>query len=216
MESAKLGFEIYSFRNGEDLLASGKNFDILFLDIEMPKIDGFQAAEKMNEKNDELIIIFLTGYTERFQRAFKVNAFRYLIKPIALKEFNEALSDALDRFFSRRKIIVDDDGRNVFINDGKIIYIESIGDKSVIYTEKDGSLVSRKTLKHWLGVLEPVRFIQAHKSYIVSFEHIRSLDKTSAIMTNGAEIPISARSARQVRAGMDEYVKTMAKGRAYA
>jgi len=212
METFKLNYEINVFNNGEALLKFNKRIDILFLDIAMPDIDGIRAAEMINKKNDELILIFLTGYTERFQHAFKVNAFRYLIKPVSLQEFNEALSDALIRILSHRRIMVDDDKREVLVNESKILYVESIGDKSVVYTENEGKLVSAKTLKYWTGILSCAKFIQTHKSFIVSFEHIRSLDDTMLLMTDGAEIPISSRNIRTVKSGLSEYIQKTAKG----
>jgi len=212
MKSIKLNYEIYTFQNGEELLIFDKKIDILFLDIAMPKMDGLRAAEMINKKNDELILIFITGYTERFQHAFKVNAFRYLIKPVSLQEFYEALSDALVRIQSKRIIIVDDDKRDVLVNESKILYIESIGDKSVVYTQSEGKLVSGKTLKYWIDVLNDSKFIQTHRSFVVSFEHIRSLDDTALLMTDGAYIPVSSRNIRAVRSSLDNYIRKTAKG----
>lgn len=212
MKTTGLEYEVHTFTGGKSLLNTNKKIDILFLDIEMPKIDGFQVAEKLNQKNDELIIIFLTGYTERFQRAFKVNAFRYLIKPISLMEFNEALSDAINLIYSQKRILVDDENRSVLISDSKIQFVESIGDRTVIYTKSEGRLMSVKTLKHWANVLEPAKFIQTHKSFIVSFEHIRSLGKTSIYMADGTEVPVSTRNVRSVKAGLDGYIKRMTRG----
>jgi len=212
METFKLNYEIYIFNDGEALLRFDKRIDILFLDIAMPVIDGLRAAEMINKKNDELILIFLTGYTERFQHAFKVNAFRYLIKPVSVQEFDEALSDALIRILSHRRIMVDDEKREVLVNENKILYVESIGDKSVVCTESEGKLVSAKTLKYWTGVLSCEKFIQTHKSFIVSFEHIRSLGDTMLLMTDGAEIPVSSRNIKTVKSGLSEYIQKTAKG----
>jgi len=212
MEAFKLEYEIHVFNDGEALLKFENKIDILFLDIAMPKIDGLRTAEMMNKKNDELILIFITGYTERFQYAFKVNAFRYLIKPVSAQEFDEALSDALIRILSQRKIVVDDEKRDVLVNESKILYVESIGDKSVVCTESEGKLVSGKTLKYWAGVLSDIRFIQTHKSFVVSYEHIRSLDDAMLIMADEAKIPISARNVKAVRSGLNEYIRKTAKG----
>ena len=212
METFKLNYEINVFNNGEALLKFNKRIDILFLDIAMPDIDGIRAAEMINKKNDELILIFITGYTERFQHAFKVNAFRYLIKPVSLREFDEALSDALIRILSQRRIIVDDEKREVLVSESKIVYIESIGDKSVVYTQDEGKLVSGKTLKYWSEVLSCAKFIQTHKSFLAAFEHIRSLDDSMLIMADGAEIPISSRNIRAVKSGLNEYIQKTAKG----
>ena len=108
--------------------------------------------------------------------------------------------------------MVDDEKRDVLVNESKILYVESIGDKSVVCTESDGKLVSAKTLKYWAGVLSCVKFIRAHKSFVVSYEHIRSLDDTMLIMTDGSEIPISSRNIRAVKSGLNEYIRKTAKG----
>lgn len=211
MEGTKLEYKTHIFLSGVELLKFKNKIDILFLDIEMPKIDGFTAAEKMNQKNDELILIFITGYTERFQRAFRVNAFRYILKPISFREFNEALSDAISQVFSEQKILVDDDNRCVLISDSKILYVESIGDQSVVHTENAGKLVSKKTLKYWTSVLEPAKFIQTHKSFIVSFEYILSIQENILTITNGATIPVSTRNVRTVKSGLEGYIRRVTK-----
>jgi DNA-binding LytR/AlgR family response regulator len=78
--------ETVCFSSGDELLKFSRPLDILFLDIQMRGLNGLQTAEKIREKDDSMIIIFLTGYRGYMQQGYRVRAFRYLIKPVIEQE----------------------------------------------------------------------------------------------------------------------------------
>jgi DNA-binding LytR/AlgR family response regulator len=205
--------EMLMFYDGLQLIDYRKSIDILFLDIEMPFLDGFEAAEELNKKSRDMRIIFLTNHPEMMQKAFKVKAFRYLIKPVNKKDIQENLVDAISDISSNKKVIVDsseaDHKRDVIVFVRDILYIEAIGDGTVIYTVDQGNLISRKPLKYWAEELSDLAFSQTHKSFIISLAHVASLRKNIVIITSGKEIPLSKRKAAMFRECIAEYIRSL-------
>jgi len=207
MKSEKHDFVTHIFPGGKQLLSFQERIDILFLDIDMPEMDGFQTAEQLNLKTDETVILFLTSYTKEFQKAFKVRAFRYLLKPVKISEFNGAIRDSLNELLTFRKILIIDSGREVLVSESKIMYIESIGDKTAIHTDSHGALVSGRTLSERLADLDPIRFVRPHRTFIMNFDYVESIEKGTAMLASGTNIPVSARSAKVVKEHMREYIR---------
>lgn len=87
--------DVILFQNGNEVISSLKKLDILFLDIEMPGIDGIEVGEFLFWQNSQCKIIMATGRLERFKEAFKIDAYRFVSKPFAKKEVENALTDAL-------------------------------------------------------------------------------------------------------------------------
>lgn len=87
--------EIVCFSSGNQVLSYEHKVDVLFLDIHMKGIDGIQTAKKIREKDEDMIIIFLTGYKDYMSDGYYVKAFRYLIKPIEEKELTEVMADVM-------------------------------------------------------------------------------------------------------------------------
>src|SRR5574344_1365846 len=99
-------YVIYDFTDGNKLLESNDEFDIYILDVDMPRIGGFQVASQIRQKFQDACIIFLTSHREKMQQAFKVRAFRYLIKPIDINEFKEAILAAINEIINAEKILI--------------------------------------------------------------------------------------------------------------
>ncbi len=96
-------FEIKEFRTGRELIDSRIKFDIIFLDIEMPELNGMDTAKKLRKLSVGSIIIFLTSHIECIQDAFKVKAFRFLSKPVQEDALNEALEEAEKEIVGQEK-----------------------------------------------------------------------------------------------------------------
>jgi DNA-binding LytR/AlgR family response regulator len=208
LNAAKYDFKTHIFPDGKQLLSFHERIDVLFLDIDMPEMDGFQTAEKLYLKVEETVIIFLTSYTKDFQKAFRVRAFRYLLKPINISEFNEAIRDAINEMLIFKRIIIDDGGSStVLVPESKIIYIESIGDNTAVHTESHGVIVCGRTLKDWQTDLDQVKFVRSHRTFIINFDHVKKIDDRVATLMSGDVVPIAARSTRAVKESLREYVR---------
>lgn len=93
------------YGTGEELLAENRNFDMVFLDIQMDGMNGIEAARKLRERNAQTIVIFITGMREYVFEAFDVHAFQYLLKPIMEEKFREVFLQAEAEAGRREKYV---------------------------------------------------------------------------------------------------------------
>lgn len=167
--------------------------DIIFLDIQMPKINGFEMLELLENPP---IIIFTTAYDQYALKAFEVNAVDYLLKPFSLERFNEAVDKALhsleNKSVNETKIkklvqaaeqsndylerIVVKDGQNISIIPlDEVMFIEAQDDYVMIYTVQK-KFLKQKTMKYFEEHLNPKEFIRIHRSYIISIKEIKKIE----------------------------------------
>lgn len=184
--------------------------DILFLDIQMPKLDGFEALELIEE---DVAVIFVTAYDSYALRAFEVHAVDYLLKPFSSERFEEALRRVRLRGGSPRPYpaalaaearppaqylerIVVKDGPNVHVLPvDKLDYIEAQDDYIGLKTE-GRTLMKQQTISAIETLLDPSRFVRIHRSYIVNVERILKIepytkDSKIAILRGGVQLPVS-------------------------
>ncbi len=163
--------------------------DLIFLDIEMPVISGFDFLDGLKIKPQ---IIFITSKAEYAMKAFDYDATDYLQKPIALDRFNASVKRAID-LQSLRTETDDENGEHIFIKSNlkklkiytaKIKWIEAFGDYVKVVTEEDSNLVL-STMKSFEKDLSQDKFIRVHKSYIIN------IDKVERFNSRFAEIGIT-------------------------
>ena len=180
--------------------------DILFLDIQMPELNGLEFSRIVG---GETRIIFTTAFERYAADSYKVNALDYLLKPISYPDFLTAANKALQWFEMTRKNTIQADGtaipakeeiESIFVKTeykliqialNKILYIEGLKDYVKIYTEDDNhpvlSLMSMKTMEE---MLPSKNFIRVHRSYIVQAQKIKVIER-NRIVFGKAYIPIS-------------------------
>lgn len=187
--------------------------DLIFLDIQMPKITGFEMLELIDEPP---VIIFTTAYDQYALKAFEVNATDYLLKPFALNRFNEAVEKAKLHLQNKSeyisgitKLANDIQQNNEYLNRlivkknlsviiipvDNIHYIEAQDDYVMIHSE-EGKNLKQKTMKTLETSLDPNEFIRIHRSYIVNIGQIlklESAEKDNYIvkLKNGTVLPVS-------------------------
>lgn len=187
--------------------------DLLFLDIQMPKITGFEMLELIE---DSPVIIFATAYDHYALKAFEVNAADYLLKPFSKERFGEAVNKALNRLGNKNlqreineNLILHNSINNEFLerivtkSGSKIIvipvdnlhYLEAADDYVMLHSE-DGKYLKQKTMKYFEDKLNPAHFIRIHRSYIVPVNRIKQielLEKESYLLhlKTGEKLPVS-------------------------
>lgn len=115
--------QIDTYSSGESLLENNKNYDLVFLDIEMGIVDGITVAEQIRKKNTQVTIVFITAYDKYWKDAYKVHAFQYLVKPFSKEEMGEVLKDFEEKQnSSMRKIKVDVENGSVYLEEKDILY----------------------------------------------------------------------------------------------
>ena len=184
--------------------------DCLFLDIEMPTMDGFQFIQKL--KNKDFPVVITTAYNQYAIKALKNEAIDYLLKPIdsddlkdtiiKIRKFNskvftaEKLEKLLLNFNSKsinKKVTFSTDGKLLFLDSEDILYAESDGNYSTVYLSDGQKIVLTKKLKEVNELLPGDTFFRIHNSYIVNLSKIKEFLKTDGyvILNSNHKIPVS-------------------------
>lgn len=193
------------YRSGEGLLDAFDQYDLIFLDIEMPQTNGMELAAKLRELQYDGEVIFLTSYTDYMQDAFKVRAFRYLQKPVREDQLEEALCAAEEELQQQYLVLTGEKVFRIRIRD--ILYLEAVHNETYIVT-KTGELVVRSSMREIYEMLDPAEFTQTHKSYVVALRAIRYVGNQEVVLQElQPRIPLSRRRQQEVRKAFMEYIK---------
>ena len=186
-------FDISGFATGEGLLAAGKKFDMIFLDIQMEGMGGIEAARALRQSGVDVVVIFITGIREYVFEAFDVSAFHYLLKPIEEQKFMEVFGRAAEEAGKRkgqreRKIFIRTKNRGYTLNLNSILYIESRGKKVEIHTtDMEDVIESYATMDKLEEQLED-GFYRCHRGYLVNMAHIARYDSDSIFLSSGEKV----------------------------
>lgn len=192
LDKYDIPFNIQTFLNGYDLIEKQKNFDLIFLDITMPNIDGLSVAEKIREINDDLIIVFITSHEDKVFEAFKVKTFRYLVKPVDQEKLEEAIIGAHKEYCDDNvQVFIKDVCHNIRkINMDDIVYVETHNRNLLVHTLNHSfeAALRMKEIEHMLG---ESNFYRIHTSYIVNLKHVIAYNHNTVSMINGHDVMIS-------------------------
>lgn len=189
------------FTDSEDFLSmfeSHFNYDIIFLDIEMPNIDGISVCRKIRQLSKDALVIFISNKEELVFQTFEVQPFRFIRKS-ELKELCPSLVDSIINELKRRSpqtfTIIENNGGDVLSFDARnIIYVEAQRKECKIVTTNGDSTVKMK-LMDLEKKLEIFHFVRIHRSFLVNMDYIFRITKNSIILTGGEELPISRGSS---------------------
>jgi two-component system, LytTR family, response regulator len=189
------------------------NPDLIFLDIQMPKLTGFEMLEILDEPP---VIIFSTAFDQFALKAFEVNATDYLLKPYSEERFGEALNKAIKllgnkpeanvrignlvKSLEKRteyldRVVIKNGQKILIISVEDIDYIEAQDDYTMIYSSK-GNFLKQKTMKYFEENLDPADFIRIHRSYIVKLSSVKQIElfekeSYKAILNDGKKLLVS-------------------------
>lgn len=185
--------------------------DLLFLDVQMPKLDGFEVLELLDQTQSAPVVVFVTAYDQYAMRAFDAHAVDYLLKPFSAERFERALERAKARLGERRppldaapprgpqerpqRIVVKDGTRVHVIPLDKLDYIEAQDDYVALHSGGKSHL-KQQSIASLEATLDPARFVRIHRSAIVNLERIARIEpygKESriAILADGTRLPVS-------------------------
>ena len=198
------------YDSGEKLLKKEKEYDLIYMDIEMTGMGGLQAAKLLREKKSYALIIFFVNHMEYMQEAFMVRAFRLLKKPVNLAEISASLYEAERELMKNRKIILELANEKRLVNMKDIACFEASGDGTYIYT-KEEVLESNKPLRYWSEKMDGEYFVRVHRAYMVAVGHVKSVKRELAeINYVKYPVPVSRRKMQIFMKALNEYVKKYA------
>lgn len=198
---------VFTFLSGEELLNNYNcKYDIIFLDIRMPGMNGIQVAEKIREKDQKVIIIFLTSLVQHALDGYKVRAANYLIKPIT----KNRLKMEIDRWTMQLEqkeepfITVHNDNGNYKLLLKSISYIETYNRNLMIHTDQ-GNIVCYWKLKEMENMIKKYGFARNHSSYIVNLFYVSNIEKMEIKLITGERLPIGKSKKKEFMQELSSY-----------
>ncbi len=211
--------------NGQEALISirGKKPDILFLDIQMPLMDGFHLLKRSGLERP-YAVIFVTAYDEYAVKAFEANAADYLLKPFTRKRFEEALRKVKQQIQLKRnsepaeqaiailqtlqketgylqRLAVKSSRGIIFVPCGQIDWIESEDNYVLVHTGKETHVI-RESMQAMEQALDPSHFLRIHRRILVNTDRIREMHPqrhTHLVLQDGSMLPVSRRLKEKVK-----------------
>lgn len=194
IEEMKIPCIIRQFRSGGELLQALESFDIVFLDIMMPEMDGMKTAQLFRKKASDKILIFVSSSREYVFEAYDVEAFQYLLKPVEDRKLKNVLQKAVLKTERRSQefIIVSSQRqkKKLFLDD---IYYFEIKGRIVDAHGPEGIFTYYEQMGELENKLQDKGFFRCHKSYLVNLKYVDGYNRQEAILENGERIVIAKR-----------------------
>jgi len=212
--------------NGMEAVKAVAEFlpDLLFLDVQMPKLTGFDVLELVDAS--KLAVIFVTAYDQYAMKAFDVHAVDYLLKPFGRDRFENALARAKTQQPEQRaeasslaasarpagqfleRIVVKDGTKVTLIPVNKLDYVEALDDYVSVVSEGKKQL-KQQTISGLETALDPKLFVRIHRSYLVNIERVVRIepyakDSKVAVLSNGVKLPVSRAGFARLKKLLDD------------
>lgn len=181
------------FTNANEFFTNYKpSFDIVFLDIMLPGINGMDIAKKLREIDKRVVIMFVTTMTQYAIKGYEVNAVDYLVKPVAYQTFMFKLQKAIGVVNENKEgeILIVQPNRMIRLSTHHIQYVEVLG-HTLMYHANDGVHHGRGTMANLEKEFEKYGFMRCNNCYLVNPKYIDSVDGFSVNMRNGDVLQIS-------------------------
>ena len=193
-----LVFEIDIYGSGEALIELGIEvikYTAVFLDINMERVDGIRAAEKIREVSKEVFIVFVTAFVNYSLEGYRLDVVRYLLKgnvdfPSMVNECVDALMDKLSYSVTKREFDFKEGKREISLE--RLLYVESNLHKLEFHVMEDDLKIYTmyETLNALENKLAAKDFVRIHQSYLVNIKYIKNVVRYKVILTNGIELVI--------------------------
>lgn len=200
-----------TFASAEELLEeieNGAGFEILFLDIEMRKMDGIELGKKLRERSYQTLIIYVSGYDQYMRQLFEAEPFRFLSKPLKQEELENVLDKAFERISRfHRELFTIRFGKNVVnLLCRDIVYLESNKRKVIVHIVRGEYEYYHKLDEAEEELLAiSADFVRIHKAYLVNMEHVEAFQYEKLALRDGTILSISEAHRANVRSRFWEW-----------
>ena len=199
--------EIRKYKDGESLLADSRKqlFDALFLDIDMPGLDGMELAKKIREHSECIKIIFVTNKDNLVYSSLKYVPFRFIRKTHLEEEFPEAVEALRDSIAqSNATVIFNTKNGQICVQVCDIIYAEVTNHSITVYLAED-KLTVFKSMYELNSELEKFGFIRTHKSFLVNHRHVKSILQGNILTDANQSVPLSRSRTDEVKLKLQQW-----------
>ncbi len=186
--------EITSYTDARNLLEvirAGTYYDLLLLDINMPRMDGIELGTKLHDLMQDTILIYVSGQVERVFDSFRAKPFRFVRKNVFAEEWPGVMDDVEQELKRRRtsRLVFMSGTQQIVLNAEEIVYAEALRKKQVLHTLR-GKYDLSDSFESVVSQLEGLGFIRIHRSYTVNHRFIYSLNRTEVELDDGTLLPI--------------------------
>lgn len=182
-------------------------YDVIFLDIEMPGSDGLEVAREIRQKDESVGIIFVTSMAQYAINGYEVNAIDFMVKPVGYYNFSVKLEKAFGFFSARKKndiLLSNKEGiRRISISE--ILCVQKDRDNLVFYTKQD-TFCERGSIKVLKEKLKDFPFSDCNSGCLVNLNHVKRIGKDTITLTGNLELPLSRRLKKQFSQEYISYV----------
>jgi len=209
--------EIIHYASAENFLfewETERDFTILFVDIQMEKMNGMDMAKLVRKRDGEISIIFTTGVPDYIEEGYEVEAIHYLMKPINEKKIAQCMDKVMSRSSNMHYILVNSKDEVYKVAAEQINYIEARGHGCVIETvcREDGKIRTELLeVKEGISNLEsqvgPYGLVKCHRSYLCGIRNIHHIGRAEIVFDNGSSIPVSRRHQKEVNQAFIRYFR---------
>ena len=183
-----------------------KPYDLVFLDIEMPEMDGITLSKKLRALNKDVPIVFLTSHIEFALEGYEVNALRYLTKPVDLEKLQKVLAVVIDRMRQQRILWIKTELGEQKLPINNIIFMEAQNQNILIYTTKQAYCV-RYNLSDYEKELAGDGFFRIHRGYLVALSFVKSVGKGEITLVNSTVLPVSRSKEKELKEALFQFVR---------
>ena len=204
---------VTSFADGDEIALNYKaDYDIILMDIEMKFMDGMTAAEMIRQRDDQVVIIFITNSPQYAIKGYAVDALDYVLKPVSYYAFSQRIERALARMHRRRQqrylTVSTREGTHKLAFD-RIYYVE-VQTHELIYHTRDGVLTAAGTMKEVEKSLDSPAFFRCSKGCLVNLEQVDGIRGDDAIVA-GETVPISRAKKKAFLDALNNYINEVGK-----
>ncbi len=199
---------IQTFRSAEELLffyGENRKADILLLDIQMSGIDGVALAQKLRRDDENLQIVFVTGYPDFIAAGYDVEALHYLMKPVKREKLFEVLGRTVRRLSRENAILVETEDGAVRVSVDEIESVETFDHRLALSTARNR--ISVKMPLYELEKMLTAEFVRCHRCCLVNMRQVRKITRTEVLLDSGRALPLSRRLYADVNRALLRYVK---------
>lgn len=200
-------FNVYAFTDGDEITSDYEaKYDIIFLDIEMKRLDGMSAAHKIRQYDAEVIIIFITNMAQYAIHGYNVGALSFLLKPLPYFAFTQELTKSIDRLRKKKQkaLLVPTDNGMIKLSSLEITYIESFGHDLIIHV-KDNSYIVRGTIKKMEEELNGLSFYRCNHGYLVNLTYVQGV-KDDDVIIGEDRLKISRPRKKAFLSALTQYI----------